>query len=382
MSDAIQRRESVDFILDSKDKILAKINGSRIIFNGFLEVYNAKNNIEKDSEDLDDDDSILPDLNEGDLLNVNEIHKKQHFTMPPPRFTEASLIKNLEELGIGRPSTYASIISVLQDRNYVVIEKRQFKPQPLGIGVSYFLRSFFTQYVAYDFTAKIEEELDEIAEGKIKRIQFLDKFWKPFSQKTAEAMELKFENILEELSKFIMPFFFKKEEDQKCKLCESGRLIARIGKFGLFFSCSNYPECKNIISLNSFAQEGSIELEGEDAKDKSSSAGNAIIEFEKSGFSFKYKIGKYGPYIEKQDLGSKIKVNFSLPKTIKKDDLNEEIITFYTTLPIKIGEKDKKEVKVGIGKFGYYLLCDKKYYNFKNKLPHQITQEDVDSLIK
>ena len=194
-------------------------------------------------------DAILPDVAEDEALDRREVIPEQHFTEPPPRYSEASLVKKLEELGIGRPSTYASIIEVLQRRNYVKIDRKRFIPEDRGRIVTAFLQTYFPRYVEYNFTAHLEEELDEISDGKIDWRQVLREFWKAFSAAVGETKDLRVKEVLDKLDEELGPHFFPANDNggkspRDCPSCANGRLGLKLGKFGAFIGCSNYPECR------------------------------------------------------------------------------------------------------------------------------------------
>jgi len=294
MSAAKLDQVAVDIEPENKAGIF-RANGSVIAFDGFLKVYfEDKDDIDTTNED--DDNRILPPLNEGDKPGLNTITPNQHFTEPPPRFSEASLVKRLEELGIGRPSTYASIIQVLQDRNYVRLEKKRFHPEERGRVVTAFLQNFFKQYVEYDFTADLENQLDEIAEGKIGWQKTLDAFWKAFSKKTGEVGELRTSEVLEVLNKELEAYLFPPRADGKdrrlCPSCEKGQLSLKPGKFGFFIGCSNYPECKYTRQLS------------QDNANENDENGKPLVEPKILGNDpdtkgeVSLRMGPYGPYVQ------------------------------------------------------------------------------------
>ncbi|MBT4464140.1 MAG: type I DNA topoisomerase, partial [Rhodospirillaceae bacterium] len=222
-----------------------RATGSVIAFDGFLRVYQEG----KDEKNAaNDKDRILPDLKEGEALARTSVNPEQHFTQPPPRYSEASLVKTMEELGIGRPSTYSSIISVLQDRDYVTLEQRRFTPQDRGRLVTAFLASFFTKYVEYNFTAELEDKLDDISGGRIDWKQVLRDFWEDFAKAVGDTKELRVRDVLDRLNELLGPHFFHDEGNGKdpraCPTCDEGQLSLKLGKFGAFIGCSNYPDCR------------------------------------------------------------------------------------------------------------------------------------------
>ncbi|MDB5478768.1 MAG: topoisomerase, partial [Alphaproteobacteria bacterium] len=272
-----------------------RATGSVIAFDGFLKVYfEDKDDIDTTSED--DDNRILPPLNDGDKPMMNAVTPNQHFTEPPPRFSEATLVKRLEELGIGRPSTYASIIQVLQDRNYVRLDKKRFFPEERGRVVTAFMEIFFKQYVEYDFTADLENQLDDIADGKIGWQETLDAFWKAFSKKTGEIGELRTSEVLDVLNKELENYLFPPRPDGKerrlCPNCDEGKLSLKPGKFGFFIGCSNYPTCKYTRQL------------AQDTNGAGDDAGKPLVEpkilgkHPETGYTVSLRMGPYGPYVQ------------------------------------------------------------------------------------
>ncbi|MDZ4322870.1 MAG: type I DNA topoisomerase, partial [Alphaproteobacteria bacterium] len=244
MASAELDQTSVD-VADPKKDILLRATGSILVFDGFLTLYRESLD---DDQSEDDDNKILPPLREKENVEKKNILPEQHFTQPPPRYSEASLVKKMEELGIGRPSTYARTIQVLQERDYVKHEKRVLYPQDRGRIVTAFLLNYFRTYVEYDFTAQLEEQLDEISNGDLFWKDVLEKFWKPFHGAIDEAQKLKIQQVLEQLQKDLDGFLFPPTDDQTdphlCPRCKKGLLGLRLSKFGSFIGCSNYPECK------------------------------------------------------------------------------------------------------------------------------------------
>lgn len=245
MESAVFDQMGVDIVANDK-RFAFRANGSAVVFDGFLKVYEVER--ADDKADDDDNDRRLPPVKTGETLKKNEITPEQHFTEPPPRFSEASLIKKLEELGIGRPSTYTSIIQVLQDRNYVVLDKKRFIPEDRGRVVTAFLSNFFEHYVEYDFTAQLEEKLDDISGGTLNWKKLLREFWTDFKAAIDGTKDLKIRDVIDALDEHLGPHFFPEREDsvdpRVCKTCNTGRLGLRLGKNGAFIGCSNYPECK------------------------------------------------------------------------------------------------------------------------------------------
>src|SRR6266436_1399744 len=245
MESAVLDQVTVDIASGDKT-VQLRATGSVVKFNGFLTLYDEG----KDEKSEDEEgNSILPDVAPDEALERREVLPEQHFTEPPPRYSEASLVKRLEELGIGRPSTYASIIEVLQKRNYVRLERKRFMPEDRGRIVTAFLQTYFPRYVEYNFTAHLEEELDDISDGKIDWRQVLREFWKAFSAAVGETKELRVKEVLDKLDEELGPHFFPANDNggkspRDCPSCANGRLGLKLGKFGAFIGCSNYPECR------------------------------------------------------------------------------------------------------------------------------------------
>ncbi|HVJ21220.1 MAG TPA: type I DNA topoisomerase, partial [Polyangiaceae bacterium] len=245
MESAVLDQVTVDIASGDKT-VQLRATGSVVKFNGFLTLYDeGRDDTAKEEEE---GSAILPDVAENEALERREVVPEQHFTEPPPRYSEASLVKKLEELGIGRPSTYASIIEVLQRRNYVKLDRKRFIPEDRGRIVTAFLQTYFPRYVEYNFTAHLEEELDEISDGKMDWRQVLREFWKAFSEAVGETKELRVKEVLDKLDEELGPHFFPANDNGKnprdCPSCANGRLGLKLGKFGAFIGCSNYPDCR------------------------------------------------------------------------------------------------------------------------------------------
>ncbi|MDX2027991.1 MAG: type I DNA topoisomerase [Alphaproteobacteria bacterium] len=252
MSSAVLDQVAVD-IAGSGNKAVFRATGSVVVFDGWLKVYQEVDDDEKKPDDDGYGNVRLPAVNENDPLNKKEIKPEQHFTQPPPRYSEASLVKKLEELGIGRPSTYASIMQVLQDRNYVRLDRKRFIPEDRGRIVTAFLENFFGHYVEYDFTADLEGKLDDISGGKIDWKKVLRQFWTDFSGAIDQTKDLKISNVIDALDEALGPHFFPPQLDgsdpRQCLVCKTGRLGLKLGRYGAFLGCSNYPECRNTRPL-------------------------------------------------------------------------------------------------------------------------------------
>ncbi len=304
MENAILDQVSVD-ISDGTDDVILRANGSVIAFDGFLKLYiEDKDDDDENGDDENDKDRLLPPMNEGEKTKLVDVKPSQHFTQPPPRYSEASLVKKLEELGIGRPSTYASIMQVLRDRNYVIMDRKRFIPEDRGRVVTTFLEKFFAKYVDYDFTANLEEELDAIASGHVMWKEALRQFWIDFKAAVDGAKDLTITQVIDHLDEELGPHFFAVTEDnpkpRECKACladkrEGGRLGLKLGKFGAFIGCSNYPECK-------FTRPLEIQAEGEGSESGEYAAlANQPKELGSdpgTGRMVTLRRGPYGPYVQ------------------------------------------------------------------------------------
>jgi DNA topoisomerase-1 len=349
MASARLERTVIDLV-DGTGQHALRATGQVVIFPGFLTLY------EEGRDDAEDDDAkLLPRMREGDSPAKKSVTADQHFTQPPPRYSEASLVKRLEELGIGRPSTYASTLQVLKDRDYVRVEKNRFFAEESGRLVTAFLERFFTRYVSYDFTAGLEDELDEISGGRAQWQAVLEAFWKDFKPKTAEVMEQKPSDITAELDKFLEPMLFPPKADgsnpRACPLCADGQLSLRGGRYGAFIACSNYPECKY---TRKFGQPGGAEGgadSGPEILGKHPETGQDIVK----------KSGRFGPYIEMGE-GKEAKRG-SIPKDLPDGEMTLDWAVKLLSLPREVGlhPETGKPIVANIGRFGPYLLHDGKY---------------------
>ncbi len=309
----------------------ARATGSVVKFDGFYKIY--KEDKDDDAEE-DETRQPLPELKPQENLDLIEVKPAQHFTEPPPRYSEASLVKKLEELGIGRPSTYASIISVLQDRGYVRLDKKRFFPEERGRVVTTFLKEFFAKYVEYGYTASIEDELDIISNGELDWKKFLANFWGSFYTNIKEVEQKPFMEVLDMLNMKIGGQIFgtdeKGEVKNTCPTCNTGKLGLRLGKFGAFIGCSNYPECKHTMQI--FDKTG--DENGEGGEPKASFEPRNLGKDPKTGFDVMVKIGPYGPYLELD--GSEV-------EPAQKEEVKEEEVVEET--PAKAGKKGKAKKK-------------------------------------
>ena len=332
--------------IHSQDKIYGlRVTGSIIQFKGFTAIYDVI---------ADKNTVILPEVSKADILDLLKINPKQHFTEPPPRYNEASLVKKLEEIGIGRPSTYASIISILLDREYAILDKKRFIPQERGMLVTAFLVKFFEEYFEYDFTATLEDDLDNVSNGKIAWKEFLNKFWQGFSKICSKIGEKEASEIAGKITDLLENHYFKNEAgeiDRKCSECDNGILNLRIGRYGAFIACSNYPDCKYTKQIS--------EVKGEKHEDNilgENAVGQQII----------LKKGPYGYYVELLEQEEQIK-RVSVPKFIVTSDIDFAMAERIISLPRNLGfnPETNQEVLVNNGRYGPYVSSDKKFYSIK-----------------
>ncbi len=366
-------RNTITITTDNNDTT-CKVSGSVLKFDGFLKVYNNPNK--------DDDESILPEMSKGPV-NIEALLDEQHFTQPPPRYSEASLVKKLEELGIGRPSTYASIISTIANRGYAEILNKRFFPTDRGKLISAFLEKLFSKYVDYNFTASLEDQLDEITSGKESWIKVLELFWKDFNHNVSEVKEKRTREVLDLLNDSLGDLVFDKDNDgnivRKCQLCNTGTLSLKNSfRGGAFIGCSNYPNCKFTRPLSKVKAAAQAQL-----------AEPKFIGKHENGKDIYLKNGRFGPYLqyemlktEEDILNEKTKKkkskkrkktddnfkNISIPKGIELESIDLNKAQFLCLLPKKLGvnPENKKEIILNTGRFGPYLKCENKSARIEN----------------
>lgn len=401
MSSAEFDQVQVDISSQTNAGNIFRATGNTLKFEGFLKVYSEGKDDDNNNQEKDEDEEgYLPPLSKNDPTSLISLEPLQHFTTPPPRFSEASLVKKLEELGIGRPSTYATILQVLQDRGYVKLEKKYFVPEMRGRLVTAFLTSFFMKYLEYGFTADMEQSLDDISNGNRSKLDVLNNFWNGFCGKVEEVKGITVSEVIDKLNETMKQILFKSnkdgEIDRKCPECKEGELSLKIGRYGSFLGCSRYPDCKYVRTLD-VNSEDMEKVEAAAAAENSeypktigiNPAGNAKITLRK---------GPYGLYIQKdlvessesddtdtaktnEDAEAKSKrkkaktstskvnvkpVRSSIPKFIDPSGIDLKTAMWLLDLPKVIGQHDGENVTIGTGRFGPYVLFKGKYTSIKD----------------
>ena len=356
---------------DTADSVTLRATGQVIVFDGFLSVYRESRDAKDDREvrpkggEADtgtDSSAILPKMSQTEALATRAVTPEQHFTQPPPRFTDASLVKRMEELGIGRPSTYASIMQVLQTRNYVIKDRNRFIPEDRGRLVATFLTNFFDRYVEYDFTAKLENQLDAVSAGELDWKELLGNFWRDFKTAIDGTKDLTITNVLDVLDAELAQHFFKKDDTgallRSCPNCAGGRLGLKLGKFGAFLGCSNYPECKFTRQLST---------NGDDQDDNAPVGDTNMGDDPATGLPIYLRRGPYGPYVQLGDPETKKPKRASLPKGQSAGDLDLARAIALLALPRDVGAHPETGdmIQAGLGRFGPYL----KYQGSFSSLP-------------
>jgi len=353
MESADLERTTVDIVAKAGTRTLdLRASGQVIKFDGFLKLYQEG----RDDDPDDEDSNRLPAMSDGEALKRQALAVTQHFTEPPPRFSEASLVKRMEELGIGRPSTYASILQVLRDRGYVRLDKKRLHGEDKGRVVVAFLKKYFSRYVEYDFTAELEEDLDRISNNEVSWQDVLKAFWAGFTGAVDDIKDLRVAEVLDALDEMLGPHIYPPREDggdpRQCPTCGTGRLNLKAGKFGAFVGCTNYPECRYTRPLAADGDAGGDRILGKDPE---------------SGLDVAVKSGRFGPYIqlgEAKDYeeGEKPK-RAGIPKGTSPGDMEFELAVKLLSLPREVGRhpEDGEPIKAGIGRFGPYVQHLKTY---------------------
>ena len=347
MESAELERTTVD-VLSADRQITLRATGTVTLFDGFLTLYQ-----EGKDDESDENGSQLPKVAAGEKTDLEKINSAQHFTEPPPRYSEASLVRKLEELGIGRPSTYASILSVLRDRAYVKLDRGRFVPEDKGRLVTAFLTTFFHRYVEYGFTADLEEKLDEVAEGTLKWKQLLRDFWRDFSAAVGDTKDLKISHVIDEMNEILGRHIFPSNADGSnpriCPNCGTGELSLKLGRFGAFVGCSNYPECRFTRQLGQSNEHAAASQPRELGVDPA------------TGEKISLRSGRFGPYVQ---LGEGPKPKRSgIPKGTDAETVDVELALKLLALPRDVGihPETGKMITANFGRFGPYVAHDGKY---------------------
>jgi DNA topoisomerase-1 len=356
MESAELERTTVDIEAKVASRLLElRATGTVVKFDGFLTLYQEG----RDEDPEDEEARRLPQMSGGERLEKRSIAADQHFTEPPPRYSEASLVKRMEELGIGRPSTYASILQVLKDRKYVRLDKRRLFPEDRGRIVVAFLESFFAKYVEYDFTAGLEEQLDLISNSEVAWRDVLRDFWRDFIGAIDETKDLKISGVIDALDALLAPHLFPPREDgsdpRVCPTCSNGRLTLKLSKFGAFIGCTNYPECRYTRALSSQA-------------DGSPDIGTKKLGVDPAtGLDITVRSGRFGPYLQigETEKGGEKPKRAGLPKGVAPDEIDLERALALLSLPREVGRspEDGEPIVAGIGRFGPYVRHGKTYAN-------------------
>jgi DNA topoisomerase I len=347
MESAELERTTVDVISADKN-ITFRATGSVTLFDGFLTVYQEG----KDDED-DEDGARLPKVVQGEKTDIEQVKPEQHFTEPPPRYSEASLVRKLEELGIGRPSTYASILSTLRDRGYVRMDRNRFIPDDKGRLVTTFLSSYFKRYVEYGFTADLEEQLDQVSAGELDWKTLLENFWRDFSAAIGDTKDLRIKHVIDHLNDVMGAHIFPATTDgtdpHKCPSCEAGNLSLKLGRFGAFIGCSNYPECRYTRKL------------GQSAEEANAAQPRVLGQDPETGENIELKNGHFGPYVQRGD--GKDAKRSGIPKGTELESVDYELALKLLALPREVGKHPEtgEPITANFGRFGPYVAHNGQY---------------------
>ena len=372
MESAVLDQVAADIVADDR-QVVFRANGSVIAFDGFLKLYRESNDEPDRTGDGDDAASrVLPQMNSDEAAQRKHVEAEQHFTQPPPRYTEASLVKRMEELGIGRPSTYATILQVLQDRTYVRLESRRFVPEDRGRLVTAFLASFFDRYVAYGFTSDMEAKLDDVSGGRCEWKTVLDDFWREFSAAVEDIKGLRITEVLDALDRILGPHFFRQDgegDPRVCPSCSSGRLSLKLGRFGAFIGCSEYPNCRYTRPL--------VPMNADDqakAGAQGNGAGRSLGPDPATGLEVSIRKGPYGWYVQRgsadsgneKDKAAKPK-RVSLAGGVDPETIDLPQALQHLALPRTVGPHPEsgEEIIAGIGRYGPFIKMADRYVSLK-----------------
>ena len=348
---------------DNDKKINLSASGSVIKFIGFRIIYKYI--------DTKEPENIMPELKQNDNLQINQVNLKQHFTQPPARYSEASLVKKMEEINIGRPSTYVPTLTIIQSRSYVYLEKGRFIPETRGYILAAFLEQYFNQYVEYDFTANMEQDLDGIIKQKVQWKDIVKKFWTELTDQVKTTDKITTREIIDNLNNCLNKYLFHDNPERKCPSCSDNTLSLKTSKNGAFIGCSKYPDCKYAQPISMNQDEDCVKpIHNDKVLGKDNETGCDII----------LKNGPYGWYVEKDNEKKK---RMAVPKNINPDDMDLKQAEFLLQLPLLIGQHpdDKLDIKMSIGRFGPYLIYNEQFISLK-KFSFDITLEDALQLIE
>jgi DNA topoisomerase-1 len=376
MTSAEVEQTTADIEVKGRDRnaYTLRATGSVVQFDGFLRVYeegrddrlHASKGKDDVAADEDDTSRRLPALKDGEKVTDRSIEAEQHFTQPPPRYSEATLVKKLEELGIGRPSTYASTLAVLQEREYVRVDKKRLVPEDKGRLVTAFLEGFFKRYVEYDFTADLEEKLDLISDGKLAWKDVLRDFWREFTGAVDGIKDLRVGEVLEALNEILGPHIFPPREDgsdpRACPACKTGRLSLKIsGKYGAFIGCGNYPECRYTRQLSDIGGNGDVEASSPDGK---------LLGYDPdAGLAVTLRSGRFGPYLQLGEGSEDEKPKrSSIPRGVDVASVDLEYALKLLGLPREVGlhPETGKPITAGLGRYGPFVQHDGMYANVES----------------